>query len=80
MRLFLRSAGAAVVSSVAAVGLTFSTAMPSALAGTTFVVGGIGQPSLADFVMRTILDGRFAKDDVEDIPLARRRIGYPHPG
>jgi len=68
MRLFLRSAGAAVVSSVAAVGLTFSTAMPSALAGTTFVVGGIGQPSLADFVMRTILDGRFAKDDVEDIP------------
>ncbi|MGD9619453.1 MAG: PE-PPE domain-containing protein [Mycolicibacterium sp.] len=68
MRLLLRSAGAVVVSLFAAVVLTLFTVMPSALAGTLLAVGGIGQPTLPDWVMSTILKGRFAKDTREDVP------------
>lgn len=68
MRLLLRSAGAVVASLFAAIVLTLFTIMPSALAGTALVVGGIGQPTLPDWVMATILKGRFANDTREDVP------------
>ncbi|PQP51107.1 PE-PPE domain-containing protein [Mycolicibacterium austroafricanum] len=67
MRFFSRSAGGAFASLLAASVLSFTTALAPATAGTALVVGGVGQPTVPDWVMENLLAGRFADDTREDI-------------
>lgn len=67
MRLFSRPTGGAVVSLLAASVLSFSTAIAPASAGTALIVGGVGQPTLPDWVMSNLLGGEFADDVREDV-------------
>jgi hypothetical protein len=56
-----------VVSLLAASVLSFTAAIAPATAGTALVVGGVGQPTLPDWVMSNLLGGRFVDDVREDI-------------
>ncbi|QZT64965.1 PE-PPE domain-containing protein [Mycolicibacterium austroafricanum] len=67
MRFFSRSAGGAFASLLAASVLSFTTALAPATAGTALVVGGVGQPTVPDWVMENLLAGRFADDTREDV-------------
>ncbi|WP_137149093.1 PE-PPE domain-containing protein [Mycolicibacterium sp. CR10] len=66
MRSLFRSAGVTVVSLLGAFLLMVTTALP-AMAGTTFVVGGIGQPTLLESTMNLLLNRKWKDDDLEDI-------------
>ncbi|MGE0217768.1 PE-PPE domain-containing protein [Mycolicibacterium sp.] len=56
-----------VVSLLGGLLLFFTTAMAPAWAGTALVVGGIGQPTVPDWVMSNLLKGRFQDDTRVDI-------------
>lgn len=66
MRSLFRSAGVTVVSLLGAFLLMVTTALP-AMAGTTLVVGGIGQPTLLESTMNLLLNRKWKDDDLEDI-------------
>lgn len=66
MRSLFRSAGVTVVSLLAAFLMMVTTALP-AWAGTTLVVGGIGQPTLLKSTMNLLLNRKWEDDTLEDV-------------
>jgi len=67
MRSKIRTARAAVVSLFAVFFLSLSAAFSPAWAGTALVVGGVGQPTVPDWVMKELLNDKFANDIRHDI-------------
>ena len=67
MRSKLRTARATVVSLLAVFFLSLSAAFAPAWAGTALVVGGVGQPTVPDWVMKELLNDRFVNDTRHDI-------------